>query len=262
MRQILHRLRMIIICICKCIVCIIPKNKKLILFSSWNGMRYADNPMYQYEYMLKNCEYMVCWYTRNRELYRRLKREGKPVVYEKSIKGMWYQARAIMLVSSIQFGDFNPYLLGKCIYFDLGHGFAIKDSGFEQKDVNKNFVDYVTTLKKGIRFYGIASSATSEFIKELALKKTTFGLSVDQIAICVPPRIDVFFDDELRRNNNTSIETFIKGKTVISYLPTHRSMGKKKINCHEIMNLENIQKLCEEHNAVFLVKKHSARQKL
>lgn len=82
-------------------------------------------------------------------------------------------------------------------------------------------------------------------------------MSVEQQAICIPPRIDVFFDDELRKNKNVNIIPFIHDKIVISYLPTHRSMGKKKIACSEIMNLKEIQKNCKEHNAVFLIKKHN-----
>ena len=146
MHQFFHFLRMFLIKTCNRIVSLVPKNSKLILFSSWNGYRYADNPMYQFEYLLKNSTYEVFWYTKDISIYQDLRNKNIPVVYAKSLKGIWMQTRAIMLVSSIQFGDYSPYFLGKCIYFDLGHGFKIKDSGFNQKDINQNFIDFFLTL--------------------------------------------------------------------------------------------------------------------
>ena len=57
---------------CKFIMNYIPKNKKLILFSSWRGMKYSDNSMYEFEYFLKNSTYTVYWYTKNKLLLSRV----------------------------------------------------------------------------------------------------------------------------------------------------------------------------------------------
>ncbi len=250
-KEAMHKSRLLLILALKAIISIIPKKKDLILFSAWNGQRYADSSMYMYEYSLKKGSYEVYWFTKNKEVYDQLQAKGMPVVYSRSFKGVWKQLRAIMLVSSIQLADFNPYLLKNCIYYDLGHGFPIKESGFEQKDCTQHFINYTMTLRKGIKYY---MPSSSEFSKDITCR--AFKVELNQIAFCTFPRIDVFFDEKLREGINENIAQLIANKKVIAYLPTHRAMGKERIQCSEIFNLHDIQHICEEYDAIFLIKKH------
>lgn len=250
-KECLHKIRLFLIFIIKGAITVIPKDKNLILFSAWNGQRYADSSMYMFEYMLKDKSFKVIWFTKSKGVYVQLKQAGLPVVYSKSLIGIWKQIRAIMLVSSIQLADFNPYLLKNCIYYDLGHGFPIKESGFEQPDCTQHFIDYTMAIRKGIKYYMPVSSA---FTREITCR--AFNVSVSQLAFCTFPRIDVFYDEKLREGVNENLKNIIRGKKVISYLPTHRAMGKDTIRCSEIFDLQQIQNTCEKYNAVFLIKKH------
>lgn len=108
-RLLLHHCKKTFIQTIKCAFALIPKDKRLIMFSAWFGQKYLDSPMYMYEYFLELGTYKVYWYTRNKDLYVSLLKQGKPVVYAYSLRGTWKQIRAIMLVSSVQLMDYSLY---------------------------------------------------------------------------------------------------------------------------------------------------------
>lgn len=250
-RTLLHYCRRSVIWVCKFLLSFIPKNKNLILFSAWFGKKYADNTMYMYEYLLKNSNYDVVWYTRDKNIYIHLKSNNKPVVYSKSLKAIWTQIRAVMLVSTVQLADFNPFFLRKCIYLDLGHGFIIKQSGFDQPDATKRIIDYELLLRKGIDYYMAITSTTV-----MKLVSRAYKISSSNLVLCNSARLDVLFDETLRQGKNELVYKLAQNKKVISYLPTHRSCGEVSIPVTEIMDLKTIDDICEKNNAIFLIKKH------
>ena len=250
-RTCLHYLRRIFIYICKGFISLIPKDNDLIMFSAWFGRKYADNSMYMYEYLLENSEYKVFWYTREKSIYKELKTENKPAVYAKSLMGIWKQIRAIMLVSSVQLADFNPYFLKNCIYLDLGHGFIIKASGFDQPDVSKRSMSFDLLLRKGINYYMAVTSTTT-----MQLTSRAFKVPYSNMVFCNSARLDALFDESLKKGKNEKVSEIAKGRRIISYLPTHRSCGKVKIPVAELMDLQTIDSICEKTNSVFMIKKH------
>lgn len=229
----------------------IPKQNDLIIFSAWFGQKYQDNAMYMYEYMLLNSSYKVFWYTRNKDIFKKLKSEDKPVIYSKSLIAIWKQIRAKMLVSAVQFADFNNYFLQGCIFFDLGHGFPNKQIGYVQPDMNARKRNYDKLLRSGVELYMTAASKITRDIQ-----MDTFKLDKDHVAFCNKPRTDVLFDDKLRENKNKIVEQLKGGRKTIVYMPTHRSCGQVEIKINEIFDLDAIQKICEKYDAVFLIKKH------
>ena len=56
-RDLYRFMRDCLILLVKFLIYPIPKNYRLILFSSWFGDRYADNTMYLYEYLLEKGDY-------------------------------------------------------------------------------------------------------------------------------------------------------------------------------------------------------------
>lgn len=249
-RVILHYFKRVLILIIKGIMFFIPKKKDLILFSAWFGEKYADSSMFMYEYMLNN-NYNVIWYTRNKQIYENLKNNNMPVTYAKSLKGIWNQIRAKMLISSVQLADFNHYFLCKCIYLDLDHGFPLKQVGYKIPGTTKRTLNYETILKLWIDYYGTAASLFSR-----SIISECYNVPVDKIIKCNKPRTDVLFDSQLRLNKNCIVEEIKRGRKAIVYMPTHRSCGKEKIDISQILNLDAIQLLCEKTNSVFIIKKH------
>lgn len=251
MRTLLHYFRRIIIIILKGLLTFIPKDNKLILFSAWFGKKYADSSMYEYEYLLKNSDYKVFWYTRNLCIYNDLVSKGNPVLYSKTLKAIWYQIRAKVLVTAIQTDDFNPYFFRNCICIDLDHGFVIKQVGFKIPNISKRYIDFRHLLWRGMDF---RLTAATDFNRKAI--EDSFGVTKDCIIKCNKPRTDALFDKELQQGKNLYVEDIKKGRKAIVWMPTHRSSGSKPMNIEKLLDLSTIQRICEDNDMVFIIKKH------
>ena len=235
----------------KIILRFIPKEKGLILFSAWFGQKYADNTRYTFETMLSKEEYRVKWYTVNKELYKELKSKSIPVVYGRSLVGIWQQIRAQMLVSTIQFGDFNQYFLSNCIYLDLDHGFSLKEVGLAIPGTDGNYIKFQLLLRDHIDYW---MSASSHFCMEKICE--CYKIEPAHVVKCNKPRTDVLFDKELREGKNILIDKIKDGRKAIVWMPTHRSCGDVKMPASQIFDLTKMEMLCKERDFVFIIKKH------
>lgn len=250
LKAVLRPFRILFILLCKLITGLVPKDKKLVLFGAWFGQRYADNTKYLYDYCLEKNEIKAVWFTKNKAVYEYLKNSDKPVVYAGSVKGVITQMRAKMLVSTVDYGDFNIYLLSNCIIFDIGHGVAIKrshDKGYETR--YQKFFDKLIHLN--VERY---ACATNPFLLKMAHDELPVPL--DRIISGNMPRTDVFFDDRLYDHRNDFLEELVGGRRLILYAPTHRMQGRVSVDIEKIFDLPAIQSLCVKYNAVFLIKKH------
>ena len=250
-RTILHYCRRVVLIISKGVTAVIPKDNNLILFTAWFAQKYSDSSMYQYEYMLENSKYKVKWYTKNRVIYNELKKSNKPVVYAYSFQGIYAHLRAKMLVSSVQFSDYNAFLTGNCILFDLDHGYPIKEGHFQQKEAGQRGKTYEYIVRWNVQYY---MSASSLFCMEKV--KDCFEIDPSKIVFCNKPRIDTLFDPNLRKGKNQIVEDKRRGKKVVVWMPTHRSCGNEEINVEEILDLPMINEICCKNNFVFFIKKH------
>ncbi len=227
---------------------LVPKQKGLILFTAWFGNKYIDNSKYVYEYFLGFNEYKPVWMTRRKEIYQELTEEGKPVARFDSLKGKWLQARAQVVVSSVQFTDYNVWLLNKCVFLDLGHGHPIKDPGavIHNDYMSKIYDD----ILKRVHYYSVVAGSKS--------KKNYRVVNAPQENLFVSDfaRNDVFEDAALRLGKNVCVEEYKNGRKAIVYMPTHRSDGKKTMEMSKILPLPEIQDFCEKNNLVFIIKKH------
>jgi CDP-glycerol glycerophosphotransferase (TagB/SpsB family) len=245
---------------------LIPKQHNLILFGSWFGNKYADNTKYMYEYLLSREDLEIYWYTKNKEIYNKLKEEGKPVVLSSQPKAIWKQIRARMLISTVQVAEFNNFFLSNCVYLDLGHGSPIKDSGFDmynycypelQTTKDKKSIAYLQLIRKHIDYYMVVASDEIEKIIQKA-----FHVHQGNTLNLGKPRNDVFYDKILRKGINTNIDDIKGDRKAIVYMPTHRSGGTHgpggsiKMQMEELLDLPRIQNICKKYNHVFLIKKH------
>ena len=235
----------------KVIVGCVPKNKNLLLFSAWFGKKYTDNTRYLFEYMQHHSAKKVYWYTKDENLYRELIAQNIPVVYSKTLKGVWYQCRAILLVSTVQTNDFNWLLLSKCIYLDLGHGFPGKPVGLLMPKAKGKWTKWFKYSKYNIDFY---ETASSRFVVDYI--SPCYDVKPDHFIFSNKPRIDVLFNEDLRKGINSKIDKVKSSKRLITYLPTHRSSGRKEMDLSKIFDLKQLQLFCEQTNSVFVIKKH------
>lgn len=228
---------------------LVPKKKNLVLFTSWFGKKYIDNTKYVYEYLLDNSDYNAIWMTKDQNIYRQLKKEGKPVELFSSLRGKLLQIRAMAVFSTVQFSDYNPLFLTKCIYLDLGHGHPIKDAGSNVH--NKSHIYKYQKYFERVHYYSIVSSTYSKRNRQITKNLPDSHIFVSDFA-----RNDVFIDEKLRTGKNKIIETIKGGRKAIVYMPTHRADGKEPMFLHTILPLKEIQEICIKKNYVFIVKKH------
>jgi CDP-glycerol glycerophosphotransferase (TagB/SpsB family) len=161
----------------------------------------------------------------------------------------WKIIRANVILTTTQTSDYSPYLLSGCKLLDLGHGHPIKDIGSISSNKKSKYI--FTLSKKFIKFYMIV---TSDFAKNRA--SLDFNIPEKNIYISNFARNDVFNDLSLRVMKNELINSLKKGRKAIVYMPTHRSDGIVKMNIHEILDLQQIQKICSDNDYVFIIKKH------
>lgn len=229
---------------------LIPKDSRLVLLTSWLGEKYIDNSKYVYEYLLDYKDYKAVWMTNNNQIYDNLKENNRPVCKFNSLRGLWYQLRAQVVFSSIQFADYNPWLVNRCLYIDLGHGHPIKDPGKEHFTEESRLVDSLILNK--IDYYAIVAS---DFSRRLYTQ--VIDIPLNKILVSDFARNDVFIDASLRDGKNLFIQVIKeKYKKVVTYMPTHRGMGACKMEMHGILPLEALQSLCERNNVLFVIKKH------
>lgn len=168
---------------------------------------------------------------------------------QNSIGGVYKQLRAKLFISTVQFSDYQPYWMTNCTLLDLGHGHPIKDPGVSV--TSEESIKLMRYLQRGVRFCKISSSS---FAKQIAINY--FQISPNNAFVCGFARNDVFFDSTLRDGNNVIIDDIKKGRKAIVYMPTHRSSGHRRMDMSAILDLPAIQEMCEEHNVVFIIKKH------
>lgn len=248
--NILRAIRDSLIIFIKLVLFLIPKDKKLIVASAWFGQKYADNTMYEYEYLLSETSWRVIWITKNNLIYEQLKASGKPVVLSNTIKGLWTQIRANLLLSTIQHHDYNKYLLCNCTLLDLDHGIIFKQVGFDIHPNDKYQLIHDKVVKKFIKYY----MTTSSYITEKMMEHS-YHVTEDNVILCGKARLDYFFDAKMR-NVDLSLKKVIGDRKTIVYMPTHRSNGEKEISINKILDLHYIENLCETYGYVFIIKKH------
>lgn len=249
-RNILRNTRDGLMILIKWVLFLVPKNNNLIVVNAWFGQKYADNTMYEFEYLLENTSFNVVWTTKNRKVFDKLKREGKPVVLSNTVKGIWTQIRAKMLLSTIQHHDFNKYFLCNCILLDLDHGIIYKQVGFDIHPDDTYQLVHDKVVKKYVKFYMTTTSYLTEKMME-----HSYHVKEDNTFLCGKARLDYFFDKKLR-TDNSSLKELIGDRKTIMYMPTHRSNGKKKINIEELIDLKYINDLCVKYGYLFIIKKH------
>jgi|AntAceMinimDraft_7_1070363.scaffolds.fasta_scaffold03715_2 CDP-glycerol glycerophosphotransferase (TagB/SpsB family) len=116
---------------------LIKVKPNLILIGAMDGAWYGDNSKYIYNYILKNRpDLQVFWMTRRRQVFSRLKKEGKPVALNFSIKGLFllYRSRIAFYTNSLLDISFERHLVpDNYQLIALRHGRSVKRVRFARK---------------------------------------------------------------------------------------------------------------------------------
>jgi CDP-glycerol glycerophosphotransferase len=196
---------------------LIPRSKKLWLFSAWDGKKFIDNPKYIYKWILQNnLDLDVRWVAKDNELLETMRLNGFPAVYAYGPRGIWAQLRAgAVIFTHNACSEFVSCLLASRVRrVQAWHGIPIKKIGF---DDSKNGV---LRLKQKI-YSWLAPHTTERLDIVIAASETdklryesAFKLDAEHVKITGYPR-----NDEIVRSVNRNLRA--RSLRAI-YMPTFR----------------------------------------
>lgn len=242
------------------ISCILPRRKNKIVYGSWFGNKYMDNPKYFFEYMnSEHSEYNSIWITRNKTVYNELINRG----YQVRMSGTF---RAIMDIVTSKYAviccfrsDVSTAWLGGATILNTWHGLPLKHIGKDAEKYNRTPINKIYNTIREFPYRKEYYISTSQRVSDIY--SNAFEVPKNRVKECGQARNDSLFEQNEGNYFAELIPIPFNNSKVITYMPTHRQEGKTKQSFHDLLDLERIQDLCEKYNYVFIAKKHYYHQK-
>lgn len=243
------------------------RNANVWIFSSWEGMRYADNARYLFEWIRDNRPEITClWQTRDRLLYKTLLLKGIPVQLIGTKEADNIQKNAGVCVCTHGIDDFGsrPSIYGSLIVF-LGHGPVAKKLWRSQLEASKRskIRNYLSDVKWRLFNYMKADAylACSPF-EEAALREALLIDPKTPFIISGLPRNDAFGMacglDEVFADSFLTVHPYLTDKRVVLYMPTFRRQNDCVITkaIASLANSSEFEAVIKRNNAVLICKMH------
>ena len=232
------------------------RKKRIWVFGSWYGEKYADNSRYFYEYVIKyHPEITPIWVTKNSKVFQFLKKKKYRCYLIRSFQ--WLLAlvsgEAFFFSASARLDfDFNKrWSFPSALLIQLWHGMPIKHIGRqEEKGENRIYHDDLVI-------------ATSSFTQKTL--EQAFGHDSTIVKITGLPRNDALFDRKDIEKLRTHLEIPRNAK-IILYLPTFRDNDiffgvHASMIIQQIMDSERHKEILNRYGAILLIKSHFCVEK-
>jgi CDP-glycerol glycerophosphotransferase (TagB/SpsB family) len=246
---------------------LVPRNKKIWVFGSSFGKRFADNPKYLYLYLsqYKRSETRAIWITKEKEVVSLLKQNGLEVHHNRSLKGFFYCLISGVYIYDNYSKDISFWLSGGAKKVNLWHGSGNKKTNYDNKfdrvrHPRNNWERFKTALRRMSdekpHHYTLATSPMMADIFTSA-----FNTDLKHIIIEGYPRNDILFDTKIR-NIYSKVEEYslryIKEyradlKKIVLYMPTFR---ESETLFFKVMNLNAFNEFLAVNNLMFFTKLH------
>ena len=238
---------------------LLKPRKKLWLFGSDQGLKYAQNSKYLFEFVVKNHpEIEAYWITRSLSVYNELNEKGIPVLDNISIKGAYYSLIAEQKVESTWFNDILYTFPNNRVAY-LMHGMPIKKIYYDnipKLSPPKSIIRDIKGILSDLFLYDFKlenscfTPVTSPFFKELVVK----AMRNNNVYVTGQPRTDAF----LHLDGNVIRDKYgiDKKSFIITYMPTHRSYGRGEPSPHIFINNKEAIKFFKDNNIVIVWKQH------
>ncbi len=252
---------------------LMPRSKKIWLFGSTFGRRFADNPRYLYLYLSQNHEDVAqelkatadirpIWISHNKQIVGSLKEEGYEAYYNHSLKGIWYCLRGKVYFYDNYPKDISQWLSGGAMKVNLWHGAPLKKIQMD------NIHDKVRYPERKIdKFRYFIRRFTDEKPSHYVISPSEFFAPIFESAFATKkvltvgfPRNDVFTGEQIQNMllacEKDSYETILakkQTKKIFLYMPTFRDSEKKFF---DVMQMERFQQFLQENNYLFCTKLH------
>lgn len=213
----------------------LPIRKKTVVFESFLGKQYSDNPKAIYKYMKKNFPDYKLYWSFDRKFFTNYKNQDIQAVSRLSIKWIFIMARAEYWVTNSRLPQWIPKRL-KTTYVQTWHGTPLKKLGADIQEVHMPG----TTTEKYKKNFIYEANKWDYLISPNAYSTEIFRRAFaynNRIIETGYPRNDILFT----HNNEQDIAS-IKNKLniplhkkVMLYAPTWRdddyhSVGKYKLD--------------------------------
>ena len=199
-------------------------NSKIVLFTSFNGKSYSDNPRYLFEYMRDSEEfsdYLFIWAFKKKQAIA-----GAKTVNFNSLQYYYYLSKAKYWVFNAKMA---PYYYKKSdqIYLQTWHGVPLKRLGHDIIDNGSTYYRSKQSYKQMVRSYDkdsrhwdylVASSPFSAHVFE-----TAFAFPQQKMLKVGYPRVDcLIYPDPARVEELKKKYHLPLNKKIILYAPTWR----------------------------------------
>lgn len=243
------------------------RQSNIWIFSCWEGMKYADNSKYLYEYVENNLKAITpIWMTSNKDVYERLLSEGHRVELNDTANAMTLQKKADVAFFTHGLDDFgkNPHIYGSFIV-NLWHGVPLNKLGYYNRPVHSNPVLIALWRLKGHIFSYINNDLTIATSDKAARSFRDFTLHRKDIKIIGQPRTDLLVsNDDIKKQVFDAILSHYFDQPekyhYILFMPTYRSTPKSQKFLEHLLSkiVENtaLNEYLNANNTKILMKMH------
>ncbi|MBR6452470.1 MAG: CDP-glycerol glycerophosphotransferase family protein [Lachnospiraceae bacterium] len=266
---------------------LMPRDKKLWLFGSTFGRRFAENPRYLFLYVSQHARgskwyqdhpeaegddvldgVRPVWISHNKEIVSFLNDNGYEAYDYHSGKGLWLALRGGVYIYDNYSKDINFWQSGGAVKVNLWHGSGnkqinhdnIHDKVRHPKNAWEKWKTWLRRLSDEKPTDYILS--TSEAMKPVFA--SAFAVPLSHMIVDGYPRNDVLFDEKEHRIRNllTPKEAQLlklleeqkkAGRTILAYMPTFRDSEKKFF---DVMDVKAFGEFLEKENLLFVAKIH------
>lgn len=270
-----------------------PRDKRIWLFGSTFGRRFADNPRYLYLYVSQHSDrsseqvrnsvseweaaghayvedegckdIRPIWISHDKGIVEFLNQNGYETYYYHSLKGIWYCLRGKMYFFDNYSKDISFWLSGGAVKFNMWHGIPLKkvqaDNRFDKVRHPKNrwerFKSFPRRLSDEKPSHYVLT--TSEFMKPIFES----AFQTKKVSTAGYPRIDGFAHDgiqnlytDVERKALDKIQALLRQDAkskMIYYMPTFRDSENEFF---DVVDLEQFNWFLEENHYIFCAKLH------
>lgn len=247
---------------------LMPRDKRLWLFGSTFGRRFADNPKYFYLYVSQHKKKLgvrPVWISHNRKIVRMLNGKGYEAYYYHSIKGIWFALRGKVYLFDNYVKDINFWQSGGALKVNLWHGVGNKKINYDNRF---DAVRHPKNLWERFRYFprrlsdekpGHYILATSPMMCRIFAR--AFQVPESHVIEAGYPRNDYILGGNIKNIYSSEEKKVLsaisrwKGQDGIIdlYMPTFRD---SETDFFEVMDLEVFNLFLKENHILFLTKLH------
>lgn len=245
-----------------------PRNKRIWLFGSTFGKRFADNPKYLYLYMSQHkhkLKIRPVWISHNKKIVNFLEQNGYEAYYYHSLKGILFALRGKVYLFDNYSKDINFWQSGGALKVNMWHGIPLKkiqaDNIFDKfrhpENLFGKFKNFPRNLSDEKPHHYVLT--TSKFLTNIF----SSAFNTDNVLAAGYPRNDILISGNINnllaaseKNFLYKIKSFIKEKPdnkMVFYMPTFR---ESELDFFNVINIEEFQEFLEKNNILFCVKLH------